>query len=105
MNLEKPFQGENLVQEGTVEYSRLHHPVLWEMIDSVCSISDCNGSALEVLAMETYQSLPFDTGVVFKEWQEDGVFEEKTKSLQEVIKGFLNNPTKENVRLITKALG
>lgn len=54
--------------------------------------------------METYQSLAFDTDAVFKEWQEDGVFEEKTKYLQEAIKGFLNNPTKENVRLITKAL-
>ena len=70
----------------------------------MCGTSDCKESTLEMLAMETYQSLAFDTDAVFKEWQEDGVFEEKTKYLQEAIKGFLNNPTKENVRLITKAL-
>ena len=52
--------------------------------------------------MEIYQSLAFNTDVVFEEWKEEGFLEEKTKYLQEVIQSFLHNPTKENLRLIVK---
>lgn len=103
MNLEKPTQGENNPREGSVEHSRIYHPKLWEIIDFVCNGSKCDAANLDALAMEIYQSLAFDTDTVFKEWEEEGLFEEKTKYLQEVIQSFLHNPTKENLRLIVKA--
>jgi len=102
MNLEKFQVSENPPQEGSVDYSRVHHPTLWKAIDFVCSGFECKTSDLEALAMEIYQSLSFDTDAVFQEWQEDGLFEEKTKYLQGVVKGFLQNQTKENLRLIVK---
>lgn len=103
MNLEKLFTGENDPQKVSVEHSRIYHPKLWEVIDFVCNDSKCDAENLDALAMEIYQSLAFDTDTVFKEWEEEGLFEEKTKYLQEVIQSFLHNPTKENLRLIVKA--
>lgn len=102
MNLEKSFTIENNLQKGSVEYSRVHHPKLWEVIDFVCNSSKCDAANLEVLVMEVYQSLAFNTDAVFEEWKEEGFLEEKTKYLQEVIQSFLHNPTKENSRLIVK---
>ena len=102
MNLGTFQVSEKPPQEGSIEHSRTHHPKLWETVDSVCSDFECKTSDLEALAMEIYQSLSFDTDTVFQEWQEDGLFEEKTKSLRQAIKEFLENQTKENLRLIVK---